>query len=200
MRNLRLLSATAVVLLLGVGAVSAQTTKSDEAPGGASPSQQNAPVKKIAPAEKIAPAQKSSQRKASETTGQAAPMAPAPDNQKQMKSQTIDKDAPAAAKSSSEERSRSTTGQGAAAGSTKLSTEQSTKISAVIRQHKVAPVRLNVEVHVGTRVPGNVHFYPLPRQVYVIYPEWRGYNYIMVGNEIVVLDPRTHEIVAILQA
>ena len=52
----------------------------------------------------------------------------------------------------------------------------------------------------GTRVPRNVHFYPLPRQVYVIYPEWRGYNYIMVGDEIIVLDPRTHEIVAILQA
>jgi proline racemase len=190
------------VLLLGVGAASAQTTKSDEAPAGVSPSQQNAPAKKIAPAEKIAPDQKSSQRKASETTGQAAPMAPASDNQKQMKSQTTDKDAPAgaAAKSSSEERNRSTTGQGAAAGSAKLSAEQSTKISAVIRQHKVAPARLNVEVRVGTRVPGNVHFYPLPRQVYVIYPEWRGYNYIMVGDEIIVLDPRTHEIVAILQA
>ena len=52
----------------------------------------------------------------------------------------------------------------------------------------------------GTRVPDSVHFYPLPREVFVIYPEWRGYDYILVGDEILVIDPRTHEIVAILDA
>jgi hypothetical protein len=55
-------------------------------------------------------------------------------------------------------------------------------------------------VRVGTRVPDSVHFYPLPDEVYVIYPEWRGYDYIMVGDEIVVIDPRSHEIVAVLEA
>lgn len=93
-----------------------------------------------------------------------------------------------------------TTGQGAAAGSAKLSSEQRTKISAVFRQHRVAPTHLNVSVRVGTRVPDSVHFYPLPEEVYVIYPEWRGYDYIMVGDEIVVIDPRSHEIVAVLEA
>ena len=201
MRNLRLLSTTAAVLLLGVGAVSAQTTKSDEAPGGAPAAHQNVPAKKVAPA-KVAPTLKSSQRKAPETTGQAAPTAPESDKT-QLKSQTMDKGAPAdaASKHSSDEHSPSTTtGQGAASASAKLSPEQSTKITAIIRQHKVAPVRLNVSVRVGTRVPNSVHFYRLPQQVYGIYPEWRGYDYIMVGNEIIVLDPRSHEIVAILQA
>lgn len=93
-----------------------------------------------------------------------------------------------------------TTGQGAAAGSAKLSAEQRTKISAVFHQHRVAPTHLNVSVRVGTRVPESVHFYPLPEQVYVIYPEWRGYDYIMVGDEIVVIDPRSHEIVAVLES
>ncbi len=69
MSNLRLLSTMAAVMLLGVGAVSAQTTKSDEAPAGAQAAQQNAPV------EKVAPALKSDQSKAPETTGQAAPKA-----------------------------------------------------------------------------------------------------------------------------
>jgi Protein of unknown function (DUF1236) len=36
--------------------------------------------------------------------------------------------------------------------------------------------------------------------VFVIYPEWRGYNYILVGDQILVIDPRTHQIVAILDA
>jgi hypothetical protein len=49
-------------------------------------------------------------------------------------------------------------------------------------------------------VPESVHFYPLPVEVIAIYPEWRGYDYILVGSEILVIDPRTHEIVAILEA
>ena len=93
-----------------------------------------------------------------------------------------------------------TTGQGAAAGSAKLSTEQRTKITTIFKQHKVEPAHLNVSVSVGTRVPDSVHFYPLPVEVIVVYPEWRGYDYILVGDEILVIDPRTHEIVAILEA
>ena len=63
MRNLRLISTTAAILLLGVGAVSAQTMKSDETPAASPAAQQNAP------AEKMAPALKSDQPKAPETTG-----------------------------------------------------------------------------------------------------------------------------------
>jgi hypothetical protein len=95
---------------------------------------------------------------------------------------------------------RTTTGQGAASGSVKLSTEQRTKISSVIKQQKVEPTRLNVSVRVGTRIPDSVRFHPLPLEVVNVYPEWRGYNYILVGEQIVVIDPRTHEIVAILDA
>jgi hypothetical protein len=92
------------------------------------------------------------------------------------------------------------TGQGAAAGSARLTTEQRTKITTIIKQNKVEPARLNVTVAVGTRVPDSVHFYPLPVEVVVIYPEWRGYDYILVGDQILVIDPRTHQIVAILDA
>jgi len=94
----------------------------------------------------------------------------------------------------------STTGQGAAAGSAKLSTEQRSKITTIIKQQKVAPAKLDISISVGTRVPDSVHFYPLPVEVIVLYPEWRGYDYILVGDEILVVDPRTHEIVAILDA
>jgi hypothetical protein len=93
----------------------------------------------------------------------------------------------------------STTGQGAAAGAN-LSTEQRTKITTIIKQHQVEPARLNVRVSVGTRVPDSVHFYPLPAEVFVVYPEWRGYDYILVADQILVIDPRTHQIVAILEA
>jgi hypothetical protein len=94
---------------------------------------------------------------------------------------------------------RSTTGQGAA-GAAKLSTEQRTKITSVIRQHKVEPAHLDVSIAVGVRVPARVHLYPLPVEVVEVYPEWRGYDYILVGDQILVIDPGTHEIVAILEA
>jgi len=100
----------------------------------------------------------------------------------------------------SEQNRSTTTGQGAAAGAARLSTEQRTKITSIIRQHKVEPTKLSISVTVGARVPGTVHLHPLPVQVVEVYPEWRGFDYILVGSQIVVINPRTHEIVAILEA
>ena len=94
----------------------------------------------------------------------------------------------------------STTGQGAAGAAAHLSTEQRTKIVGVFHEHRVAPARLNISVRVGARVPGSVHFYPVPTEVVTVYPEWRGYDYLLVGDRILILDPRSHEIVAILDA
>jgi hypothetical protein len=94
----------------------------------------------------------------------------------------------------------STTGQGAAGAAAHMSTEQRTKIVNVFHEHHVAPAHLNVSIRVGTRVPSSVHFYPVPTQVVTVYPEWRGYDYILVGDQILILDPGTHEIVAILDA
>ena len=100
----------------------------------------------------------------------------------------------------STEQNRATTGQGAAAGSANLSTEQRTKITSIIRSQKVERANLNVSVSVGTRIPTSVHVHSLPQEVIVVYPEWRGYDYILVGDQIVIISPRTHEIVAILEA
>jgi hypothetical protein len=93
-----------------------------------------------------------------------------------------------------------TTGQGAAGSSTKLTTQQRTKITSIIKEKRVQPTHLNISVHVGARVPTSVHFYPLPTQVIEVYPEWRGFDYILVGDEILIIDPGSHEIVAILTA
>ncbi|HMF21535.1 MAG TPA: DUF1236 domain-containing protein [Pseudolabrys sp.] len=106
---------------------------------------------------------------------------------------------PKAGQSTTQQNSTTTTGQGAG-GSAKLSTEQRSKITSIIRQQKVEPAHLNVSVAVGTRIPASVHVYPLPVEVVTIYPEWRGYDYILVGDQIVIINPRTHEIVAIVEA
>jgi hypothetical protein len=33
-----------------------------------------------------------------------------------------------------------------------------------------------------------------------VYPAWRGYKFILVRGEIIVIDPNTYEIVAVLPA
>ena len=93
-----------------------------------------------------------------------------------------------------------TTGQAGA--NAKLSTEQRTKITTVIRNEHVAPVtNIDFSVSVGTRVPRErVSLRALPSEVVTIYPEWRGYEFFLVRDEIIVVDPRSLEIVAVLPA
>ena len=62
------------------------------------------------------------------------------------------------------------------------------------------PIYVNFAVSIGTRVPREIGFYPLPAEIVTIYPEWRGYEFFLVRDEIVVVDPRTLEIVAVLPA
>ncbi|MEH2477313.1 hypothetical protein V1282_000670 [Nitrobacteraceae bacterium AZCC 2146] len=103
------------------------------------------------------------------------------------------------AKAAAESKSTTTTGQ-AGAGA-KLSTEQRTKITTVIKQQSVQPVtNVNFAISVGTKVPRTVSFHPLPAEIVTIYPDWRGYEFFLVRNEIIVVNPRTLEIVAVLDA
>ncbi len=116
-----------------------------------------------------------------------------------MKAEGRDGNISAGSKNAAEGRSQTTVGQ-AGAGA-KLTTEQRTRITTVIRDQHVAPVgNVNFAISVGTRVPRDIGFRPLPAEIVTIYPEWRGYEFFLVRDEIVVVDPRTLEIVAVLEA
>jgi Protein of unknown function (DUF1236) len=92
-----------------------------------------------------------------------------------------------------------TTTTGQAGAGAKLSTEQRTKISTVFKSQHVQPAtNVNFSISVGTRVPRNVGFHPLPAEIVTIYPEWRGYEFFLVNNQIVVVNPRTLEIVDVI--
>lgn len=100
---------------------------------------------------------------------------------------------------SSETKSTTTTGQ-AGAGA-KLTTEQRTKVTTVIRQQNVKPVtNVNFSINVGTRVPRDVEFHPLPAEIVTVYPDWRGYDFILVNDQIIVINPSSYEIVAVIDA
>jgi hypothetical protein len=96
---------------------------------------------------------------------------------------------------------RETTGQGAAGTkSYSLRPETRTRIHEYVVQERNAP-RVNspnFEVSVGTKVPRNVPFRVLPSTIVDIEPAWRGFEYFLIGDQMVIVNPRTLEIVAVV--
>lgn len=116
-----------------------------------------------------------------------------------MKAEGRDRDSKMNAETRTGER-QTTTGQAGAAA--KISTEQRTKITTIIRNEHVAPVNnVDFSLSIGTRVPHeHISLRPLPAEVVSVYPEWRGYEFFLVRDQVVVVDPRTGEIVDIFPA
>jgi hypothetical protein len=226
MKSGLMISVAAVALIAGAGLANAQGMKNES--GGGATMQQNAPTggaPATAGRESGAPSQTQSsqpeQKPQGATKGQRAEEKTPGAKSKSMSSDNETKGGPKEMKAegregqksnmkaegregqtnrnaeTQSERSQMTTGQ-AGAGA-KLSSDQRTKITTVIRNEHVAPAgNVNFSIAVGTRVPREVAIHPLPAEVVTIYPEWRGYEFIMVRDQILVIDPATLQIVAIL--
>jgi hypothetical protein len=99
--------------------------------------------------------------------------------------------------------SSATTGQGAAASApVQLTAEQKTTIRKSVIESRGAPRmernNLKFNIIVGTVVPRSVRIVAVPEPLIRIHPAWRGYRYFVVGEEIIVVEPRTLRIVAVL--
>ena len=144
------------------------------------------------------------QMKSEEKPGAAKGQASEKSNAQMKNKEAQDKDMKSKSGAASNDKAKpiATTGQGAAGARANLTTEQRTKITTVIKkQSNVRPVEhVNFSISVGTRVPRDVHFYPLPTEVISVYPAWRGYEFILVGSQIVIIDPGSFEIVAVIAA
>lgn len=69
----------------------------------------------------------------------------------------------------------------------------------MITREKVEPVtNVNFSVSVGVNVPSTVTVRPLPASIIEIVPEYRGYNYVLVREEIVIIEPSTRRIVTVV--
>jgi hypothetical protein len=86
--------------------------------------------------------------------------------------------------------------------SVNLSSEQRTKIHQVIVADRSAPrvSRVDFQLNVGVAVPRSVKLAAVPSTIIEIQPAWRGFEYFLVGEEIVIVNPRTMEIVAVVPA
>ncbi|MFK4488258.1 DUF1236 domain-containing protein [Bradyrhizobium sp. USDA 336] len=92
-----------------------------------------------------------------------------------------------------------TSNQAAAQTDVNLNKQQETKISASISHLNVRPLtNVNFSLNVGTVVPRDVHLSTLPPDVVEIVPQYRGYSFALVKDQIVVVDPATYKIVTVL--
>ena len=77
--------------------------------------------------------------------------------------------------------------------------EKQTQIVSAIKSEKIQETNVNVNVAVGTVLPASVHFVPLPPRIVEIYPEWRGYEVVLIHGKYVIVRPQTREIVYIIE-
>jgi hypothetical protein len=92
--------------------------------------------------------------------------------------------------------------RGSSGASVNLSQDQRTRIQGVIAKEHAPRFNGNehFDITVGARVPRDVHFAVLPEDIVTIVPEYRGFDYVLVGDSILIIDPATLEIVAVIPA
>jgi hypothetical protein len=197
--TLRIAVATAA-LIAGAGLAAAQDTKENRQVPGATTHDQNASGNKM------------DQRPDSVRQKSPAPAAQAP-----MKEEpAVNAQAPAASKPQTTEpgnagRTLETVDPQAAPATAKdetkpggpaaLSTEQHAKIRDTLRSEKAERLtNVQFSTTVGVIIPGTLHRYDLPVSILEYVPQYRGYEYVLVGDEILIVDPRTLTIVAVIPA
>ena len=80
-----------------------------------------------------------------------------------------------------------------------LTTEQKTTIrSKVLTSSAPRVTNVNFDIRIGTVVPRTVRIAPVPVTLVEIEPTWRGYMYFVYADEIIIVEPRTLEIVYVL--
>ncbi|MEY9748629.1 hypothetical protein ABIF65_008003 [Bradyrhizobium japonicum] len=83
--------------------------------------------------------------------------------------------------------------------SVNINDQQRTRISTSISHLNVQPLNnVNFSLSVGTAVPRDIRLQPLPAEVVEIVPQYRGYNFVLVKDEIVIVEPSTYKIVTVL--
>jgi hypothetical protein len=57
---------------------------------------------------------------------------------------------------------------------------------------------VNVSVNVGTRLPRSVRLVALPATIIAIVPEYRTYRYVVINDQVCIVEPNTFEIVEVI--
>jgi hypothetical protein len=88
-----------------------------------------------------------------------------------------------------------------AMGRTNLPHDRAAKVAQTLRASRISrsSQNTNVNVSVGASLPQDVVVDPLPPTIVELVPEFRGYDYFVMGDEIVIVDPATRQVVEIIE-
>jgi len=87
-----------------------------------------------------------------------------------------------------------------ARGNAHLSNQQASRIADTLwSTASPAQTSVNINIDVGEPLPGNVELMPLPPAVVSIVPEYRGYEYVVVHDAIVIIQPSTRKVVEVIR-
>jgi Protein of unknown function (DUF1236) len=212
MKNTLLITASAAALMAGIGLASAQGLNEHRDAPAAATSEQKAPEGQGGH-EKSALPQKTEKLK-------GAPTAQAPDKDKPAPTAQVPEMAKPGSTVQVPDKTTGTDRQtvGQAPGQTAapnapaqkdskssvsapMSTEQNVKIRETLKGEKSERLSgVKFSISVGDAVPESVHFHRLPARIVEYAPQYRDFDYILVGDDILIVDPRTHRIVAVISA
>lgn len=77
-------------------------------------------------------------------------------------------------------------------------TQRTTIYRTVTRERRAAPAR-EIDVNLGATIPSAVELRMLPEGIYVEVPTIKRYKYMVVNNEVVLVDPETSRVVEIIR-
>lgn len=80
-----------------------------------------------------------------------------------------------------------------------INAQQRTRIYQSFARLDLRPItNVNFSVSVGTVVPRHVHLRSLPSDIVEIVPQYHGYSFFAVRDEIVIVKPSSHKIVTVI--
>ncbi|MDJ0447498.1 DUF1236 domain-containing protein [Methylocystis sp. JR02] len=90
-------------------------------------------------------------------------------------------------------------GREAQRGGVQLDARQESRVRDIIEQRGGRRIsRTDFDVRIGAIAPPSVAFAPLPPEVVSIVPQYRGFDYVMVEDQIAIIDPNDRRVVSML--
>ena len=82
----------------------------------------------------------------------------------------------------------------------KLDPQKKERLTAAVAKVDVKPLtKVDFSVSVGVAVPRTVELRPVPTTIVDIVPQYRGYDFFVVRDEVVIVEPSSHKIVDVIE-
>ena len=204
MKNTLLITASIAALMAGIGLASAQGLNEHRDAPAAATSEQKAPEGQADHQKSTLPAKSEKLKPA--TTAQApekeksAPTAQVPEKNDSEHRAVGQSPSQGAAPGAAAQKGPAQKGSESFA-AVPMSTEQNVRFRENMKGEKAERLTgVPFSISIGDEVPRSVHYYRLPARVVEYAPQYRDFDYILVGDDILILDPHSHRIVAVISA